>query len=419
MVFWVVVLWSPLARAAALSAYPAQLSRMVQGGWGDGVVTDVLLAARQPSLSDRYRAHMGHMPISGHATTYLTLIGVQMSRTRVYLGHSPTRDPARARTTSGWSGSRAILTLHNSTFRAGQLARLWLDNLVRPRGFGGSPALSGWKFEVWSGHLGGVEVAQGAVTGLVPGWVEQLRGHGQWRARLDGEGVVRRADDDESVGAVLDHLVPLTLLWIDAGSLRDAICRREIYVDSANRWRNSEDDLPGGFDSTREVHYAAIRQALDATAFITGLQQRISEVLTRFDVGLAEGTTGGVRLTRRRGEPWISVPKLDKRPEPENLDKIKAEVTRRWGTLDLLDVLEDADFLTDFTAEFTSVASREVIDRDTLRRRLRLYLLHWARTRGSGKSSTPASTRSPRQRCGRCAGTPSLVTTCAAPSRSW
>ena len=37
-------------------------------------------------------------------------------------------------------------------------------------------------------------------------------------------------------------------------------------------------------------------------------------------------------------------------------------------------MLKDADFLTEFTDEFTSVASREVIDRDTLRRRLLLCL---------------------------------------------
>jgi Tn3 transposase DDE domain len=49
-------------------------------------------------------------------------------------------------------------------------------------------------------------------------------------------------------------------------------------------------------------------------------------------------------------------------------------VIRRWGTLDLLDVLKDAEFLTEFSTEFTSVASREVIDRDTLRRRLLLCL---------------------------------------------
>jgi hypothetical protein len=55
-------------------------------------------------------------------------------------------------------------------------------------------------------------------------------------------------------------------------ALRDAIRRREIYVDGGNRWRNPEDDLPGDFDTAREVHYAAIRQPLDPTQFIAGLQ---------------------------------------------------------------------------------------------------------------------------------------------------
>ncbi|WP_067674864.1 hypothetical protein [Nocardia miyunensis] len=107
-------------------------------------------------------------------------------------------------------------------------------------------------------------------------------------------------------------------------ALRDAIRRREIYVDGGNRWRNPEDDLPGDFDTAREVHCAAIRQPLDPTEFIAGLRQRMSEALTRLDKGLAENTTGGIRLTRRRGEQWISVPKLEKQPEPENLEKIKA-----------------------------------------------------------------------------------------------
>ena len=56
------------------------------------------------------------------------------------------------------------------------------------------------------------------------------------------------------------------------------------------------------------------------------------------------------------------------------LTAVKDEVTRRWGTLDLLDVLKDADFLTDFTTEFTSVAAHERIPREVLRRRLLLCL---------------------------------------------
>jgi hypothetical protein len=51
-----------------------------------------------------------------------------------------------------------------------------------------------------------------------------------------------------------------------------------------------------------------------------------------------------------------------------NLAAVKDELIRRGGTLNLLDVLKDAGFLTEFRTEFTSVASREVIDRDSLRR---------------------------------------------------
>ncbi|MEV0704589.1 hypothetical protein AB0I53_42650 [Saccharopolyspora sp. NPDC050389] len=69
----------------------------------------------------------------------------------------------------------------------------------------------------------------------------------------------------------------------------------------------------------------------------------------------------------RNGQPWISVPKLEKLPEPRNLVALKAEVQRRWGTIDLLDILKDADFLTDFTDEFTSVATREALPRAVLR----------------------------------------------------
>jgi hypothetical protein len=56
-------------------------------------------------------------------------------------------------------------------------------------------------------------------------------------------------------------------------------------------------------------------------------------VLDRLDTAMAEGATGGVWVVTRTGQPWISVPKLDKLPEPTNLAALKAEVQRRWGTM--------------------------------------------------------------------------------------
>jgi hypothetical protein len=47
-----------------------------------------------------------------------------------------------------------------------------------------------------------------------------------------------------------------------------------------------EDDLPGDFDIAREVHYAAIRQPTDPTAFITGLRERMTTALAGLDAAL-------------------------------------------------------------------------------------------------------------------------------------
>jgi hypothetical protein len=102
-------------------------------------------------------------------------------------------------------------------------------------------------------------------------------------------------------------------------ALRDALRRKEIYVVGGNRWRNPEEDLPGDFEASREVHYAALRQPTDPTEFITGLQQRMADGLARLDRALLDGSAGGVKITRRRGEPWITVPKLDPLPEPQRL----------------------------------------------------------------------------------------------------
>ena len=190
---------------------------------------------------------------------------------------------------------------------------------------------------------------------------------------VPGDGVVPKAWRS----AVVDERgrierIPYELCVLVA--LRDGIRRREIFVDGANKWRNPEDDLPQDFDANREVHYTALRQPLDPTVFIDDLRERMAAALERLDSALVNDTTGGVKITTRRGDPWIGVPKLEPLPEPQNLQALKDEVIRRWGTIDLLDVLKDSDFLADFTAEFTSVASREVLDKDTLRRRLLLCL---------------------------------------------
>ena len=60
--------------------------------------------------------------------------------------------------------------------------------------------------------------------------------------------------------------------------------------------------------TNRDVHYAAIRQPRDASAFIADLQARLHAGLDRLDQAVRTNTAGGVRITTRRGRPWTVVP---------------------------------------------------------------------------------------------------------------
>ncbi len=157
-------------------------------------------------------------------------------------------------------------------------------------------------------------------------------------------------------------------------ALRDAIRRREVWVVGAGRWRDPESDLPADFEVNRDEHYAAIRAPLDATQFTSELKRRLDSALTGLSTALAQGSVGGVRIGQRSGQVWITVPRPEAQGEPRNLQALKDEVIRRWGTVDLLDLFKETDLLTGFTDEFASVASREIVPRDDLRRRLLLAL---------------------------------------------
>jgi len=202
------------------------------------------------------------------------------------------------------------------------------------------------------------------------------------------DGRAKVYDQDETIP--LDGVVPAAwreAICDDAGrvsripyelcvlsALRDALRRREIWVEGANRHGDPDVDLPGDYEDNRDVHYAALGQPQDPTEFVADLRRKLTDGLHRLDRALAEGTTGGVRIGTRNGASWITVPKLPKLVEPPNLAALKAEVSKRWGTVALLDMLKETDWLVDFTSQFTSVATREHIPRAELQRRLLLVL---------------------------------------------
>ncbi|MFF4867053.1 hypothetical protein ACFY3J_36365 [Streptomyces sp. NPDC001231] len=66
----------------------------------------------------------------------------------------------------------------------------------------------------------------------------------------------------------------------------------------------------------------------------------------------------------------------------------------------LIDILKEAEFATGFTGEFASVASREVLPGEVLRRRLLLVLFALGTNMASSGWRSPASTARARRCCG-------------------
>jgi hypothetical protein len=107
--------------------------------------------------------------------------------------------------------------------------------------------------------------------------------------------------------------------------------------------------------------------------FIKGLHDEMAAGLAALNRDLPQNP--GVQvLTSKKGNGRIKVTPLEALPEPPMLASLKAEVDRFWPMAGLLDVLKEADLRVDFTRAFSSVATREVLDPDTLRRRLLLCI---------------------------------------------
>jgi TnpA family transposase len=154
-------------------------------------------------------------------------------------------------------------------------------------------------------------------------------------------------------------------------TLRDALRSREVWVVGADRYRNPERDLPTDFEEMRIDYYEALRQPTDSEAFVTTLQQAMKRSLASLDDNLP--TNSKVKLLKKKGG-WIKLSPLSKQPEPEHLEALKTELVQRWPMTNLLDILKETDLRLGLTKCFKTMGTREVLEGETLQKRLLLCL---------------------------------------------
>ena len=157
-------------------------------------------------------------------------------------------------------------------------------------------------------------------------------------------------------------------------SLRTRLRCKEIWIEGADRYRNPDEDLPQDFEEHKEEYFQALKAPLDVEPFIEDIILLMKDKFQLLNQGFEVQSNEKVAITTRNNKGWIRVTPLEKQPEPLHVTRIKQEIKNRWSDINLLDLLKETDFHTEFTKHFKTTADREILDRETIQRRLLLSL---------------------------------------------
>lgn len=157
--------------------------------------------------------------------------------------------------------------------------------------------------------------------------------------------------------------------------LERALKCREVWVEGACRYGNPDEDMPANWAECKAAHYEKRRLPMDADAFLLPLRTEMAEGLKRFNRFLGSTQPDVTILHPGGGARGVfKVPRLEKRPERPIIQEAKAFVQRRWGLLDLLDILVEADRRANFARFFHTSGQRQVLSEEDIRLRLLLTI---------------------------------------------
>ena len=186
---------------------------------------------------------------------------------------------------------------------------------------------------------------------------EILTGH--WKELVLGEGP--RANK---------HYFELCVL----SKLERALKCKEVWVEGAYRFRNPDKDLPADWQRQRIDYYHKQGFPLDAKEFLKPIREEMCSVLEDFHRFLGRRRDVYIHHPGGGQRGVFHVPRISKQTEPLLLGEIKDRVLNRWGILDLLDILVEADRQVNFSRFFQSSGQRHVLSREEVQKRLLLVL---------------------------------------------
>ena len=162
-------------------------------------------------------------------------------------------------------------------------------------------------------------------------------------------------------------------------NLRNKLRVRDLWISNGYKYRDPDYDLPKDFDEKKEKYCSILGKDIKERMDVLNIKGHLKKWLSHFNNNISKDSLVDI-VTKSKVS--IKVSKLKERIPPPNLEKIKKEVFARWGSTDLSDVVKETDFLVNFIDCFIPSTSREVLDKDSIRRRLLLVILGYGTNTG-------------------------------------
>jgi TnpA family transposase len=192
-------------------------------------------------------------------------------------------------------------------------------------------------------------------------------------------GVKKIVIENDKVNKIKYELVLLRVLSI---RLR---CK-EIWVIGAAKYRNPDNDLPIAFEDNKVEYYKSLNMPQNSEEFVIKLKEKLSYYLSKLNKNLPKNKK--VTIIKRKSKAWIKVTPLKAQKEPDNIDKLKQEISERWPGISLLDVLKEVELRLDLTSTFESIASKEVMSKQELQHKILLCIFALATNTGLKRISS-------------------------------
>ena len=144
-----------------------------------------------------------------------------------------------------------------------------------------------------------------------------------------------------------------------------------IWIEGAYRYRDPNQDLPKDFDENREYYYNFLCVPLDVREFMTSRRNKLDSNLKTLNETISDNEK--VSITKRNGG-HIRISPYQAQAEAPNIKQLHRDIKKEWPSINLIDVLKEAELDIEFTNLFHTVASRENLSEEVLRFRLILCL---------------------------------------------